>query len=162
MIGDDALKLNKMKKIESRLSAENESNCFGCSPRNPKGLKMKFFEDEDEVVCFWDPEWYYDGWNGILHGGVSASLLDELGEWLVFSKLDTAGVTTDLNVKYKKPVITTEGKIEIRGKIIRQIKNLVIVEAWILNKNNERCVEANIRYFTYSKSVAKEKFDFKS
>lgn len=151
-----------MKKITNRLSSENDANCFGCSNRNPRGLKMDFFEDGDEIVCFWDPEWYYDGWNGMLHGGISASLLDELGEWLVFSKLDTAGVTTDLNVKYKKPVITTQGKIEIRGKITRQIKNLAIIEACILNKNNERCVEANIRYYTYPKAVAEEKFNFKA
>lgn len=151
-----------MKKIANRLSSENESNCFGCSTRNPKGLKMEFYEDGDEVVCFWDPEWYYDGWNGMLHGGVSASLLDELGEWLIFSKLDTAGVTTDLNVKYKKPVITTAGKIEIRGKINRQIKNLVVIDAWILNKTKDCCVEASIRYYTYPKTVAENKFNFKA
>ena len=142
-----------MKKIEKIIS-DSESNCFACSGSNPKGLQMEFYEDNDEVVCFWEPEKYFDGWAGMLHGGIMATLLDEVGEWVVYSKLETAGVTTSLNVKYKKPVNTTEGKIEIRGKLKKQLRNIAFVESWILDANQNKCVVGEASYYTYPKEKA--------
>ena len=147
-----------MKKIE-HITNESDSHCFACSKTNPKGLKMEFYEDGDEVVSFWEPQWYYDGWTGMMHGGVMATLLDEIGEWLIYSKLKTVGVTTELNIKYRKPVKTTKGRIEIRGKIVRQIRNIVKIEAWILDAEKNRCAEANISYFAYTKERAKKDLD---
>lgn len=151
-----------MKKIKNRLSAESDSNCFGCSVKNPKGLKLEFWEDGDEVVCFWDPEWYYDGWNGMVHGGIIATLCDETGEWLIWEKLNTVGVTTDLNVKYKKPLSSNSGQVEIRAKITRQIRNFVDTEISILDAQKNLCIEAKIRYYTYSHDIAVEKFGFQA
>ena len=47
-----------MKKIKNPYAGTAEGmgyNCFACAPENPCGLKMEFFEDGEEVVCFWEP-----------------------------------------------------------------------------------------------------------
>lgn len=31
-------------------------NCFGCCPSNPYGVKMQFYEDGQDIVCFWKPQ----------------------------------------------------------------------------------------------------------
>jgi uncharacterized protein (TIGR00369 family) len=150
-----------MEKIANRINRDKDYHCFACDPNNPRGLKMEFWEDGDEVISDWNPEWYYDGWSGIMHGGIMATLADELGEWLIIAKLDTVGVTTELNIKYRKPLKTTQGKIQIRGKILRQIRNIVIVEVHIFDNDGNHCGEANIHYYTYPKSVAVEKFGYR-
>ena len=93
-------------------------NCFACAPSNPYGLKMEFYEDGDDIVSFWTPDVNYQGWLDTLHGGIQATLLDEIGGWIVGRKLQTSGMTTNLNIKYRKPVpCNKDATIEIRGRI---------------------------------------------
>ncbi len=44
-----------MKKILNPYTKFDGYNCFGCSPKNEHGLKMKFFEDGDCVISNWEP-----------------------------------------------------------------------------------------------------------
>ncbi|MBO4577508.1 MAG: PaaI family thioesterase, partial [Paludibacteraceae bacterium] len=53
-------------------------NCFGCSPNNPIGTRMRFYEDGDAIVCFWHPTPNHQSWLNTLHGGIQATLLDEV------------------------------------------------------------------------------------
>ena len=68
--------------------------CFGCAPNNESGLKMEFYEDGDEIVSKWVPEARFQGWLNTLHGGIQATLLDEICAWVIARKLQTAGVTS--------------------------------------------------------------------
>lgn len=149
-----------MKKLKNALASKGSYHCFGCSPENPRGLKMEFWLDGGDVVSFFEPEWFYDGWKGIMHGGIIATMMDELGEWIIFSQLGTTGVTTDLNVRYKRPVRTDEGKIEIRGTLREIKRNIVFIDVNIRNESGKICAQAEIAYYTFSREQAKEKFDF--
>ena len=92
-----------MRKIKNPWQAKPGYYCFGCSPDNPAGVKMEFYEDGDDVVCFWNPQAEYQGWINTLHGGIQATLMDECAAWVITRKLQTTGVTSKLEVKYKKP-----------------------------------------------------------
>ena len=41
-----------MKKIINPWKGLKGYYCFGCSPENPMGVKMEFYEDGDEIVSF--------------------------------------------------------------------------------------------------------------
>ena len=69
-------------------------NCFGCSPGNPYGLKCRFVDEGEYVTCHWQPSENYQGFFHILHGGIQATLIDEIASWAIFSREATAGVTT--------------------------------------------------------------------
>ena len=88
---------------------------------------MEFFEDGDDIVSFWKPDGNYQGWVNVLHGGIQATLMDEIAGWVVFRKLQLMGVTSKLEVKYKQPVRTTELQLTLRGRILKQVRNLVTV-----------------------------------
>ena len=45
-----------MKKIIHPWSNHEGYNCFGCSPDNPIGLHLEFYEDGDYIVSTWHPE----------------------------------------------------------------------------------------------------------
>ena len=82
-----------MKKIKNPwLHLVDEGyNCFGCAPNNPWGLKLEAYEDGEDIVALWTAHDNYQGWVKTLHGGIQATLLDEIAGWLVFRKLQTAG-----------------------------------------------------------------------
>jgi uncharacterized protein (TIGR00369 family) len=116
-------------------------NCFGCAKKNPIGLALEFELIGDEVICEWLPTANYQGFEGMLHGGIISTIMDEVGAWTVQLILKTAGVTSELNVKYLKPVRISNGPIKVRSK------------------TGER-VEAHIQYFVFPEKIAKEKFRY--
>ena len=92
-------------------------NCFGCSPTNPYGLKCKFVDEGEYITCHWVPSENYQGFFHVLHGGIQATLIDEIASWAIFSHEKTAGVTTEMQVKYRRPVRTDQGEIWLRAKV---------------------------------------------
>ncbi|MEA3448138.1 MAG: PaaI family thioesterase [Bacteroidota bacterium] len=136
-----------MEKIKNKMAEKGFYHCFGCSPDNPKGLKMEFYKDDDEIVSYFAPSWYYDGWDGIMHGGIIATLMDETGAWTVMHLLGKTGVTTTLTVKYKRPVKTLNGKVEIRGKIEHIRHNIAHIKTELRDNNGNLCSEAEMNYY---------------
>lgn len=151
-----------MKKIINPwIGLEKEGyNCFGCAPNNPYGLKMEFYEDGDDIVSFWTPSDNYQGWLHTLHGGIQAVLIDETAGWLVARKLQTSGMTTNLNVKYKKAIHTgSDITLEIRTHITDIKRNFAFIAAQI-NCNGELCTQGELTYFCFPPEKARSDFYF--
>lgn len=136
-----------MKKIINPWKNHPQYNCFGCSPDNPFGLHMEFFEDGDFIVSEWHPERNYQGWIDTMHGGILSTLIDETCGWVVSRKCQTTGFTTNLSVRYRKAVSTAEPLITIRARIVKQVRNLLFMHAEILNSKMELCTEGEVTYF---------------
>ena len=92
-----------MKKIINPWKDLEGYNCFGCAPNNESGVKMEFYEDGYEVVSIWKPRPEYQGWLNTLHGGIQSVLLDEICGWVVVRKLQTSGVTSKMETRFRKP-----------------------------------------------------------
>lgn len=50
--------------------------CFGCGESNPEGLRIHSFWEGEESVCVWSSEPRYQGWEGLMNGGILATLID--------------------------------------------------------------------------------------
>jgi len=135
-------------------------NCWCCAPGNTKGLKMEFFIAGDEVVSFLTPGKNYEGWQGVLHGGIQGTLMDEIGMWCVCAKLDTCGVTRTCTTKYIKTVYSDK-PLEVHSKIKEVNRMFAIVETWI-TQDGQKCTEAEIKYFIVSHDAAVKDFNFKT
>lgn len=134
--------------------------CFGCAPDNPRGLHLEFYEDGDDIVAYWEPGKYYQGWLDTLHGGIQATLMDELAGWVVMRKLQTSGVTSRLDARYLKAVRTDQGPLTIRGRITNRKRNAVFIETELFNAAGERCSRADLVYFISDAAEAKAHFHF--
>ncbi len=145
-----------MRKIKNPWTQLQGYDCFGCCKENPIGVHMEFFEDGDEIVCFWKPETHYQGWVNVLHGGILCTLIDETAAWVVFRKLQTSGVTRHIDIKYAKAVMTTEVEISIRAKLLEQRHNLATIMVSLKNSSGQECVSARVTYFVFDKEKAKE------
>ena len=149
-----------MKKIINPWKGLEGYNCFGCAPNNEAGVKMEFYEDGDEVVSIWKPRPEYQGWIDTLHGGIQAVLMDEICAWVVLRKLQTTGVTSKMETRYRKSVDTKDSHIVLRASIKEVKRNIVIVEAKLYNEDGEVCTESVCTYFTFSKEKSKDEMHF--
>ena len=151
-----------MKKIINPWKGLKGYYCFGCSPENLMGVKMEFYEDGDEIVSFWKPKPEYQGWLDTLHGGIQAVLLDEICAWVIVRKLQTTGVTSKMETRYRKSISTNDTLLEIRASIQEQKRNIILVKATIYNSAKEICTEAVCTYFTFSKEKSQQEMFFTS
>ena len=61
-----------------------------------------------------------------------------------------------LNVKYKKPVMTTDTLVTVRGHIVNQRRNIVTIQLTLANSQGEICDEAEAIYYTFGPEKAQE------
>ena len=126
-----------MRKLTNPWESLSGYNCFGCAPHNGAGVKMEFYEDGDEIVSVWQPKSQFQGWLNTLHGGIQSVLLDEICAWVVLRKLQTTGVTSKMETRYRKSVDTKDSHVVLRAAIKEIKRNIVIIEAKLYNKDNE-------------------------
>jgi len=67
-----------MIKLKNPYAEFKEYNCFGCSPTNPSGLRMEFHEEGENIVSRWSPGHDHQGFHDLLHGGIQATMMDEI------------------------------------------------------------------------------------
>jgi uncharacterized protein (TIGR00369 family) len=95
-----------------------QNRCFGCGLANPKGLHLEFLLAEDrDVVCFPTIPDTYEGPVGYLHGGIIATLLDEIMSKAVRASGHTA-MTRHMEVNYLRPV-PSGAPLRLEGRVTR-------------------------------------------
>lgn len=149
-----------MKRILNPWEGMPGYNCIGCSPDNPFGLHLHFFEDGDDIVSKWKPNGNYQGWLNTLHGGIQALLLDEVCGWVITRKLQTAGVTSKMETRYKRPVSTLDAELTVRAHIREQRRNIVVIDATLADSTGTICTEATCTYFAFPKEKAQRDMHF--
>jgi acyl-coenzyme A thioesterase PaaI-like protein len=149
-----------MRMIHNPYNNLNNHCCFGCSTVNPVGLKLRFMEDGDEIISEWIPEGHFEGFTGVLHGGIQATMHDEIASWVVFVKVGTAGFTQELAVKYHVPVLLATGPIRLRSRLRDMDGNRANVATALYDGKGTLCSEALVVYFTVPAHIAMRKFAY--
>lgn len=134
--------------------------CFGCSPDNDQGLRMKFSEEGEEIRCSWEPEPHFAGYGSILHGGIQATLHDEIASWVVFVKLGTAGFTERLEMDYRSPVRIDCGAIKLSSRLERMEGNKAFIRTSLFDGKGKLGSESLAVYFTLPQHIARRKLSF--
>jgi len=79
-------------------------SCFVCGELNPRGLNLRSETDGRMVrACFaFGPE--HVGFKQTIHGGLSATLLDEIMTWACVVQAKRFAYCAELSVRYLQPV----------------------------------------------------------
>jgi acyl-coenzyme A thioesterase PaaI-like protein len=104
--------------------------CFGCSPTHPIGFRLRFSREGDEVVTRFTPGADHQGPPGLMHGGLVATLADELAAWTLVGLLEKFGFTATFSGKLLRPV-RIGMEVEGRGRIDRRTTRTVHVAVWL-------------------------------
>jgi len=85
----------------------NSNMCFVCGLENPLGLKLRVYEVEPGVVeSFFSAPEHFQGYPGVLHGGIIAAIIDEISgrAWMGSKENPRLMFTAKLEVVYRKNV----------------------------------------------------------
>lgn len=126
--------------------------CFGCGPRNEVGMQLRFFREGDSVVTTFRPRPGWEGPPGIVHGGLQATLADELGAWTVVGLKGHFALTASLQLRYLRPARMAD-PIEGTGRIVSDEDGRVTVRLG-LEQGGRRLLGGTATYVTPTVSMA--------
>ena len=113
------------KPLDPRLNDLSPyQGCFACGLRNDAGLKLTFWTEGNDIVTEFTPDAHYQGFPGVLHGGILATLLDETlsrvasleGRWMMTGRLE---------IRYRRPapmgprLRVTARKLSARSRMVQ-------------------------------------------
>ena len=106
-------------------------HCFVCGVQNPYGLKLQFVDDGESTVRAQVivPD-HYNGYPGVVHGGIIAALLDETAgrSLLLDGNEDQLMVTLKLEIKYRRPT-PTGVPLTLIGQVVKRSGSRAQVDA---------------------------------
>lgn len=114
--------------------------CFGCGPRNDRGLRIKSHAREDgSVVLTWRAQKFHEAFEGVLSGGVIGTLMDCHMNWTAAHHLmKRAGtdkappvVTAEYAITLRRPT-PTAGDIEIVARPVEVGEDRAVVAAELI------------------------------
>jgi uncharacterized protein (TIGR00369 family) len=158
--GKSVTSTTQTESINRQLAVREDHWCFGCGRQNPIGLKLTFFEDGEYVSAPWTPLREHQGYQGIVHGGLISTVLDEVMSWAIYTRKLWA-VTGSINVRFRKPVnvgepltarawvaSVTGRKVDVRAQLVRDSDGQVLAEgsALFIRVPEEQASEWQGRY----------------
>ena len=82
---------NICEKLKNLFEKHTNYNSFACSAQNKYGLKLNIIQDGDSCYSDFKLDRMYTGFPNIIHGGIQATIIDEIGFWAMFNKYKTVG-----------------------------------------------------------------------
>jgi len=122
------------------MTLSDDNACFACGKKNPIGLQLEFRTEGEDYVADFTPAKEHQGFEGIVHGGIVATILDEAMAKLAW---DTGmrAVTARLSVNYKKPARVGE-KITVRGRMVEKKSRTVECRAELIGETTGLIADA--------------------
>jgi len=113
---------------QKAIEARRQSTCFACGSQNGHGLGLRFETGTDgSVHASWRPRGEHEGFEGIIHGGIVSTVLDEAMSKAV-AAAGEPGLTCHLEVRLRRYVAADES-LSIRGWIVERRRRRVRAEA---------------------------------
>jgi uncharacterized protein (TIGR00369 family) len=117
-------------EIAGRAFRFEPHRCFACGELNEHGLRLELHTDAGgcRTSLTLDPR--FQGWEGVAHGGILCTILDEVMAWSVIGR-GTWGVTARMAVEFRRPVpvgraIRAEGEVgEASRRLFRTVGRIL-------------------------------------
>lgn len=126
----------------------NSKMCFICGMDNPIGLKAQFYNMEDgSVMTKFQYREEHQSFPQRVHGGLIATMLDELGLRALWAKgsEERFGVTLSMESKFRKPVPYNEILIG-KGLVKKETSKFITIDTEIFNTSGDLLANAEVKY----------------
>jgi acyl-coenzyme A thioesterase PaaI-like protein len=105
----------------------DDGNCFACGPTNPIGMHVHFERDGETARARVTLDANFQGWRGIVHGGIAMALIDEaMAHAAGFA--GHRGVTAAVNVRFRGGIPVGEA-VDVIGRVAWQRQRVLGVQA---------------------------------
>ena len=126
------------------------SGCFACGQGNPIGLRLRFTADGDAVHAEFTPGAQYQGYDGVLHGGIVAAALDDAMAQLFYLK-GQESLTARLEIRFRKEAPVGE-RLVVTAWLTGERARLFTAEAALSLPDGTRLAEAKGTFFRGSRA----------
>ena len=109
-------------------------NCFACGTLNTHGMQLQLHIEAGRCWTELSLEPRFEGWEGIAHGGILCTILDEVMAWSLVGA-DNWGVTARLSVDFKRPVHVGR-PIRAEGWVTKERRRLVSTAGSIVDPSD--------------------------
>lgn len=99
--------------------------CFACS--SPAGLNLRFWHTEEGALTRCSIPATFCGFDGLVHGGIIATLLDETSCWAIFARLGRLGVTREMSTRFLRPV-AIDSELVVEGRVVEHDQRGAVVK----------------------------------
>ncbi len=113
-------------------------SCFACGKNNPRGLNLVFHTDGSQITAAWIPLTQHTGFADTIHGGLIATVLDEIMAWTCGILGGRFAYSVDMRIRYLHPLRPGDnaqcaGTIEEnrRSKLFKTRANLRVADTEI-------------------------------
>lgn len=121
------------------------SHCFACGPAETHGLRLAYrFSGPDtlEADVSFDPR--FQGFDGVVHGGILVTALDDAMANLACLRGERA-VTAELTTRFLKPVYVGEA-VTIRATVLRRVRQLLTCTGEVVDATGTVRAEATGKF----------------
>jgi len=129
-----------------RHQARLNPSCIVCGSQNPKGLGIVFRTEVDGAHAEWTPSGDWESFQGVIHGGIVSTVLDEAMSKAIVSRQWEA-FTVDLHVRFRGRVTPGETLL-IRGWIVDKRKRLIRAESTLTTCSGQERAHAWATFLT--------------
>ncbi len=121
------------------LPTPGNNPCFGCGSGNAIGLGMQFYSDGRSVASSLVVPEHLCGWRQVVHGGIVATILDEIMGWSAIYLMKKVVLTKRLTVDFLKPTMVNQE---------------LFVEGWVAERPDDRHVAIHAAIHTKDKEIS--------
>lgn len=116
------------------------SACVVCGPENPTGLRLSFRCSPDEVTAAWKPTGAWESFQGVIHGGIITTVLDEAMSKVIIAR-GCEALTAELRVRFRKQVSPGDA-LYVCGWVVEKRKRRILAEAVLRATTGEEYAHA--------------------
>ena len=124
----------------------NANHCFVCGPKNASGLRVRFALNSDGYCqANWTSTQDFMGYDGVTHGGILFSLLDDVMANLFFLQGEIC-VTAKAEIRFRNPLQIGES-VFLQSKLVSRRRNLAVIEASATREDDGLLIASSIGHF---------------
>jgi acyl-coenzyme A thioesterase PaaI-like protein len=121
-------------------------NCFVCGAENPAGLDLEFQTDGRVVRGVWTPSAHLAGFLHTVHGGLTATVLDEVMTWACGVVGGRFCYCAEMSVRYLAPVTPGEAHVLEARLTANRRGRIFTAEGVVRGPDGERRAAATGKY----------------
>lgn len=117
------------------MAFDTNGNCFVCGEKNPGGLQLHFEIDKEKrtLRTTFVASPVYQGYDGIVHGGIVTTLLDEAMAKLAY-ELGYKAMTASMEIRFKNPAPILQ-PLHVLGEIIEVSRRVIKARAQVTKED---------------------------
>ncbi len=116
--------------MNDRIPLPWSRSCYVCGEANPDGFRARSFKVGERVELPFVAEERFAGWNQVIHGGIIATLLDEVMTWAAILGSEKPCFAAEFTVRLLKPLPPETHCIAV-ARMVSGRRRVFDTESWI-------------------------------